>query len=53
MSKKITITEQIEELQEEILDRMRANGPVNDQMERDVRNNIWHDSLVNWVKSFR
>ena len=43
----------VEELQEEILDRMRANGPVTDQMERDVRNNIWHDSLVNWVKSFR
>lgn len=43
----------VEELQEEILDKMKANGPVTDQMERDVRNNIWHDSLVNWVKSFR
>ncbi|MDO5108325.1 MAG: alpha-amylase family glycosyl hydrolase [Erysipelotrichaceae bacterium] len=43
----------VEELQEEVLDRMRANGPVTDQMERDVRNNIWHDSLVSWVRSFR
>jgi hypothetical protein len=43
----------VEELQEEILERMRRNGPVTDRMERDVRQNIWHDSLVNWVKSFR
>lgn len=42
----------VEELQEEILERMRRNGPVTDQMERDVRQNIWHDSLINWVKSF-
>lgn len=43
----------VEELQCEILERMAKNGPVNDQMKRDVMNNIWHDSLVNWVKSFR
>ena len=42
----------VEELQEEILDCMRARGPVTDQMERDVRNNIWHDSLLNWLRSF-
>ena len=42
----------VEELQEEILDCMRERGPVTDQMERDVRNNIWHDSLLNWLRSF-
>ena len=43
----------VEELQAEILEKMAERGPVNDQMKRDVMNNIWHDSLVNWVKSFR
>lgn len=40
-------------LQEAILAIMEKNGPVTDQMRRDVMNNTHHDSLVNWVKSFR
>ena len=43
----------VEELQAEILERMAKNGPITEQMKRDVVNNIWHDSLVSWVKSFR
>ena len=43
----------VEELQAEILDKMAKNGPVTEQMKRDVFNNIWRDSLLNWVKSFR
>lgn len=42
----------IEELQEAILERMRRNGPVTDQMRRDVMENVYHNSLVTWVKSF-
>lgn len=40
-------------LQEAILAIMEKNGPVTDQMHRDVINNIYHDSLINWIKSFR
>lgn len=40
-------------LQEAILAIMERNGCVTDQMRRDVQNNTHHDSLVNWVKSFR
>ncbi len=43
----------VEELQEAILEKMRKNGPVTDYMLGTVRENIYHDSLVNWVKSFR
>ena len=43
----------VEELQAAILAKLASNGPVTDQMKRDVAENIWHDSLVNWVKSFR
>ena len=43
----------VEELQGAILQKMAKNGPVNDQMKKSVTDNIWHDSLVNWVKSFR
>ena len=43
----------IEELQAAILARMANNGPVTDQMKKTVYDNIWHDSLVNWLKSFR
>jgi hypothetical protein len=32
---------------------MAKNGPISDQMRRDVLANVWHDSLVNWAKSFR
>ena len=40
------------QLQAVILAKMAKNGPVSDQMRRDVMENIWHDSLVNWAKSF-
>ncbi len=40
-------------LQEAILAIMEKNGPVTDQMRRDVTENVYHDSLINWVKSFR
>ena len=42
----------IEELQEAILKRMASNGPVTEQMKKDVYENIYHNSLVNWIKSF-
>ena len=40
-------------LQEAILAIMEKNGPVTEQMKRDVRNNVYHDSLITWIKSFR
>lgn len=39
-------------LQEAVLARMEKNGPITDQMRRDVENNVYHDSLINWIKSF-
>ncbi len=42
----------VEELQEAILERMRRNGPVTDQMKKDVMENVYHNSLVTWIKSF-
>ena len=42
----------IEELQQAILERMRRNGPVTDQMRKDVLDNVYHNSLVTWIKSF-
>ena len=41
------------ELQAAILAKMAGNEPVTDQMKKTVYDNIWHDSLVNWLKSFR
>lgn len=43
----------IEELQQAILDRMAKNGPVTDRMRQDVMENVYHNSLVNWIKSFQ
>jgi hypothetical protein len=43
----------VEELQAAILQKLARNGPVTDQMRRDVAANVWRDSLLNWVKSFR
>jgi glycosidase len=40
-------------LQEAILAIMEKNGNVTDQMRRDVADNVYHDSLINWIKSFR
>ena len=42
----------VKELQAAILEKMAGNGPVTDQMKKTVTDNIWHDSLVNWLKSF-
>ena len=43
----------VAELQAEILAKMAKNGPVSDRMRRDVLENIYPNSLLNWVKSFR
>lgn len=43
----------IEQLQAVILSKMAKNGPVTEQMRKDVTDNIWHNSLVNWANSFR
>lgn len=43
----------VNELQAAILEKMAKNGPVTSEMRRTVEENVWHDSLVNWVKSFR
>ena len=43
----------VEQLQAVILAKMAKNGPVTDQMRKDVEENIWHNSLVNWANSFR
>lgn len=40
-------------LQEAILAIMEKNGPVTEQMKKDVTDNVYHDSLINWIKSFR
>lgn len=42
----------IEELQNAILERMKKNGPVTDRMRQDVVENVYHNSLVTWIKSF-
>ena len=39
-------------LQQAVLARMEKNGPVTDQMRRDVEANVYHDALINWIKSF-
>ena len=43
----------VEELQAAILEKLSKNGPVTDQMRRDVAENVYLNSLLNWVKSFR
>ena len=42
----------IEGLQQAVLARMEKNGPITDQMRKDVQDNVYHDSLINWIKSF-
>jgi hypothetical protein len=42
----------VEELQAEVLARLAANGPLTDQMKKDVAENVYRDSLLNWVRSF-
>lgn len=43
----------VPELQAAVLAKLSGNGPVDAQMKKTVTDNIWHDSLVNWLKSFR
>ena len=43
----------VPELKAAILAKLAGNGPVDAQMKKTVTDNIWHDSLVNWLKSFR
>ena len=43
----------VEQLQAVILSKMAENGPVTERMRREVTENIWHNSLVNWANSFR
>ena len=43
----------VEELQQAILAKMEKNGPITQQMYRDVAENVYRDSLLNWVRSFR
>ncbi|MDO4501016.1 MAG: alpha-amylase family glycosyl hydrolase [Erysipelotrichaceae bacterium] len=43
----------IEELQDAILAKMAKNGPITEGMLKSVRENVYHNSLINWVKSFR
>ncbi len=43
----------VSELQAVILAKMAKNGPVTDRMKQDVYENIYHNSLVTWAKSFR
>lgn len=43
----------VEELQQVIYEKMKKNGPVTDRMYRDIIENVYHNSLVNWAKSFR
>ncbi len=43
----------VPELQSVILQKLASNGPVTDRMKKDVEENVYHNSLVNWAKSFR
>ena len=42
----------VAELQASILRRLARNGPVTERMRRDVAENVWRDSLLNWIRSF-
>lgn len=43
----------VSELQACVLAKMVKNGPIDTQMRKSVADNVYHDSLVNWVNSFR
>ncbi len=43
----------VAELQACILEKLAKNGPVTDRMRKDVEENIYPNSLLNWVRSFR
>ena len=42
----------VEELQKKVLECMAKNGPVTEDMKRTVKENVYHNSLVTWVRSF-
>ena len=42
----------VEQLHAVILGKLERNGCVTEQMRREVMENVWPDSLVNWAKSF-
>ena len=42
----------VEELQQGILEKLAKNGPVTEQMKKDVYENVYHNSLINWIRSF-
>ena len=42
----------VQELQLSVLAQMAMRGEVTPQMRKDVAENVYHDSLVNWAKSF-
>ena len=43
----------VSELQNAIIKRMEQNGPVTERMRQDVLDNVYHNSLVSWIKSFK
>ena len=43
----------VEELQAEILEKLASNGPLTDRMRRDVLENVYPNSLLNWIRSFQ
>ena len=43
----------VPELQQAVLRKLAANGPLTDRMKREVAENVYRDSLLNWVRSFR
>ena len=43
----------VEELQQAILAKMAKNGSITQRMYQDVAENVYRDSLLNWVRSFR
>lgn len=58
MPEEVRLSEEFEKgkiagLQEAVLALMSQRGPVTDQMRKDVTDNVYHDSLIAWVKSFR
>ena len=42
----------VEQLQAAILERLGRNGPITDRMRREVAENVYRDSLLNWLRSF-
>ena len=43
----------VSELQAEILAKLAALGPVTERMRQEVSENVYRNSLLNWVRSFR